>query len=31
MLGDGINHSEEVVVVEGRADVETLAAAEVPG
>ena len=31
MLGDGINHSEVAVVVKGRADVETLAAAEVPG
>ena len=31
MLGDGINHSEAAVVVEGRANVETLAAAEVPG
>ena len=31
MLGDGINHSEAAVLVKGRADVETLAAAEVPG
>ena len=31
MLGDGINHLEAAVVVEGKANVDTLVAAEVPG
>ena len=31
MLGDGINDAEAVVVVEGRSNVEYLAAMEVPG
>ena len=31
MLGDGINNTEAAVVVEGRENVEALAAAEVPG
>ena len=30
MLGDGINHVEALVVLERRANVEALAAAEVP-
>ena len=31
MLGDGINNAEAAVVVEGRANIEALAAKEVPG